>query len=86
MSTRPEIIVLHESLTESVMSDLVTFTMIVSVVWVGGFLQSTLAEIVGWFLICVYIIAKISMYQSECKMTPQQAANWLRNEFGVNAN
>ncbi len=85
MAVKHEVIVLYESLTESVMSDLVTFAMITSVIGVGWFLQSAVAEVVGWFAVCVYIISSVLMANHQSKMTPQEAADWLKAEFGVNA-
>ena len=80
-----EVVILYESLTESIMSDLVTFAMIVSVIGVGWLLQSTLAEVVGWFAVSVYIISGVLMAKNSGHKTPQEAANWLKSEFGVEA-
>lgn len=62
-SKKPDlrVLVIRETLTESIISDLITLIVIVLLIGLGVFLQSAAMEWIGFFMACVFLIGQATM-------------------------
>lgn len=91
MSTNPEttterktVVMLHESIWQSAVRDAGTLVMIIAVIGVGWWLGSDAMQWMGFIMLCLGLITRAAGHASN-RMTPQEAANFLRQKFGVQA-
>lgn len=75
------VILLHESVKRSLLTDASTFVMIVSVIGIGWWLGSSAMQWAGFIMICIAMVGRASRLEN--KLTPQEAADLLHKRFGV---
>ncbi len=84
MSDTTKIIFLRQSVTESILSDIATFVMVVGVIGIGRYLDSSAMQWVGFLLVTVVLIGKaVAVGKDGPRMTPQAAADYLLEKFYV---
>ena len=77
------VLYLHETVAQSWLRDIGSFAVAFSLMGVGHLMGSSAME---WFGFVTASITLISWAQSQsCRMTPQQAADRLAEDFGVHA-
>lgn len=80
----PRIILLHETALQSWARDASSVASIVVLVGLGVLLDSSAMQWVGAALFFVGFMSRCSKMAKSCeRLTPQQAADHLANEFGV---
>lgn len=80
------VILLRETVAESIASDICTFAMIMGVVAVGFWLHDIVAETIGFMMLVWSYFTKVDGSTKRLRLSPQQAANRLFLDFGVRAN
>lgn len=80
---KPKVVIIRETIMESVISDGVTFLMAVALVGMGWFIGSTVLEIVGAIVWFAFIVNRANSFYKDKTKTSQQAADWLLKEYGV---
>lgn len=83
MSKRRTIIILHETVMQSWLRDIGTFAMTVGVISVGVILNSDAMQWVGAAMLILTAISRAGAILRNTRMTSQQAADILRDKFGV---
>lgn len=81
--TKQVVVVLHETMFQSVVKDLCTYGTIVAVIGTGWWLESEAMQWLGFIMLCISAIGRIA--SKNRNMTPQQAADMLWRKFGVKA-
>ena len=71
------------SLAREALSDACTFAIVVGVFAVGWLFESTAMEWFGFVMVFLILFAKSS--KVALKMDPQEAADFLKKEYGVSA-
>jgi hypothetical protein len=77
----PDVILVVESVKQSIIKDTFTFVMVTSLIGIGVFLESTAMQWFGAFMAMVGILGAIKKYSQKQTMTPQQAADYLRDNY-----
>jgi predicted cation transporter len=72
----PTIIVVHETLTQSVISDIVTFVMVVSIIGIGWLMNSSAMQWAGFTMFAVMTIASVTN-KTKNRMTIAEARKKL---------
>lgn len=81
-----KIIFIHESVLGSIASDLVTGAILAGLIGLGVFLESSAMQWAGFLLVGMSIIGRASrMMSGKVRYTPQQAADYLQEKYGVTA-
>lgn len=81
--TKPQIVVLRETWQASLISDAGSFAMAITLTGVGRWMGS---DALQWIGALIYFLCMISIaMRPRTRKTPQQAADWLRDTFGVTA-
>lgn len=75
------LIVLHDSVWQSLQRDIITFIMIVGVIGTGRWLNSDAMQWIGFMMLCLGAVSVAKSGQR--RMPPQQAANMIAEKFGV---
>jgi hypothetical protein len=79
----PKVIMLRESLRDCIISDAITLGMAVSLTGFGRWMGSEALQWVGAIVFFLAMFAKANNWRNNSNKTPQQAADWLRDTFGV---
>lgn len=79
------VVILHESVFQSVVRDLFTFAMVVGIIGVGVVVGSSAMQWVGFLMVITFLFAKGLQRKVKSIKTPQEAAYWLKAKFGVSA-
>lgn len=83
MSNEKTIIYVHETALQSWLRDLGSFCSAVGVIGVGVFLDSDAMQWAGFAMLTVMGMGRASGEYKQWKMTPQQAADAIRDKFGA---
>lgn len=83
MSEKQTIIVIHETTLQSIARDAVTLATGIAFIGLGWFVGSAAMEWTGAVMFFISIFIRASGKLDESKFTPQEAVNFLRDEFGV---
>ncbi len=75
-----KIMLLHETVLQSIGRDLTAYCLIVAVIGTGWYLGSPAMQWLGFLMLCCGAVARL---KNTPRYTPQQAANKLRADFGV---
>lgn len=80
----PDQIVIHEeNFWLSVVRDTYTFLIAFALIGAGVLLDSAAMQWMGFVLTALFLIAKASGLKSRAMKTPQEAANYLWDKYGV---
>ena len=79
------VIILSETPAQSIVSDTYSFFLAVALIGIGVYLASSAMEWLGFILVSLKLIGGGMMLAKRGRKTPQQAADYLRDEFGVTA-
>lgn len=82
-TAKTRILCVRESLTKSIVSDLVSFAVTVGVIGVGVLAGSVAMQWCGFAMLVAVLIARA--HKDRPYKTPQEAADWLRDEYDVTA-
>jgi hypothetical protein len=82
--TQPTVIIIRETVAESVTMDAGTFLMALALIGIGALLDSTAMEWTGATIFWLTVVAVACRDQKKTK-TPQEAADILKARFGVTA-
>jgi len=80
--TKMEIILIHETMWQSVISDTYTFASIIAVIGTGWWLGSSAMQWAGFVILSLGLLA---WRKNRPRLTPQEAAEHLHQTFGVRA-
>lgn len=83
-AAKPTILVLHETVIQSWVRDASAYTLTLTVIGTGWALDSTAMQWMG-FLLLIVVAVKLAGVAASKRLTPQQAADYLRDKFGVTA-
>lgn len=75
-----EIIIVHEKPWHSIVSDAGTFVLIFVIIGAGRWMDSEAMQWLGFFVLCLAAISRPSRWN---RITPQEAADYLAERFGV---
>lgn len=78
-----EIIIIYQSMFESIISSLVDCVLAVGLIGIGVYLHSSAMQWFGFIVTSLVMISKSQRLTKNNKKTPQQAANYLYEKFGV---
>lgn len=84
MTDAPTVIVIHESAAKSLFRDAGTFCLVVGIIGVGVLLNSPAMQWCGFLMLVVIAFARALLHKS-ARHTPQDAADFLAEKFGVRA-
>jgi phage gp46-like protein len=84
-SSDKDILLLHENLWESVISDLMTMGSLSCVTLLAWWLDSTFLAVFGACLWLIGVMARVHNIAEKRRKTPQEAADYLKREYGVTA-
>ena len=86
MSDKTEVIFLHESARDSLVSDIGTFAMLAGLIGLGVYLESSAMQWAGFIMVSIGIIGRAArMSKGKARHTPQEAADYLRETYDVTA-
>lgn len=85
MSDRTEVLYIHETLWQSIARDVSTFLMLASVIGLGWWMQSSAMQWAGFIMCALAILNRVGRVYKKSKMSPQEAADRLYDQFGVTA-
>jgi hypothetical protein len=77
------VILLRESLLESVLSDLATLATVVGIIGIGRYLDSAAMQWCGFLMLCVIALGRVGRVAGKGRMAPQAAADLLLEKYGV---
>ena len=78
------VLILHETLTESIISDTVSFIMLTLLVGVGVYVfESEAMQWIAGILWFVWMLTRGGSLASRNKKTPQQAVDFLYEKYGA---
>lgn len=83
MADQSNIIVVHESPMQSVIKDTYTFAAVVGIIGVGWLLGSDAMQWIGFVILSVIALARAGSISKKFRYTPQEAADLLRDRWGV---
>ena len=84
MTDKTEMIFLHESVRESLVSDIGTFATLASIIGLGVYLESSAMQWAGFIMVSMGIIGRAArMHKGKVRYTPQEAADYLHETYGV---
>ena len=79
-----EIILLHETVKESIINDFTSFFLAVALIGIGVYLQSDAMQWIGFILTAISIMANgLRMKRVMQRKTPQEAADYLLYKYNV---
>ena len=81
----PDVMLVVEGVKQSIIKDAFTFVMVTSLIWIGVVLNSNAMQWFGAFMAMICILGAFKKYIKNQTMTPQQAADYLRDNYGVTA-
>ena len=76
-----KVTMIRESMTESVIKDIISLTLLVVVIGIGKWCDSSAMQWAGFAMFTVMSIVASNLGNS--RKSPQEAADWLRDEFNV---
>lgn len=79
----PKVVLLHETVAQSLLRDAGTFCMLVACMGVGWFLDSSAMQWAGFIMFFLFIFGRVMGTAKNNQKTPQAAADWLKEKFGV---
>jgi hypothetical protein len=79
----PDVMLVDESVNRSIIKDTFTFAMVTSLIGIGVVLESNAMQWFGAFMAMIGILGGIKKYSKNGTMTPQQAADYLRDNYGA---
>lgn len=80
-----QVVMVNETIVESIGRDAVTFVTLLGSVGIGVLVDSTALQWIAGLTWCVWFIALVGNASTIHRKTPQEAADWLRDKFGVRA-
>lgn len=86
MEVTNTVIVLRESMWQSIISDTYSAAAIVAVIGVGVVCGSVVMQWAGFVVLALVFSARVSGKKKAATKTPQEAADFLRDTFNVKAN
>ena len=80
---KQKIIIIRETLLSSLISDAVTFVTVLSIIGIGVWLHSAAMQWMGFLMVLVTLGSRLSGTKEKYQKTPQEAADYLKEEFDV---
>lgn len=79
-----KVIILHETLWESILSDIITFGGMILLIGVGIYFESIVMEAVGAIMMGVFLFSRLFLItRKSLTATPEQAIEYLELKFRV---
>lgn len=87
MTDKPEttVILIHETILESAARDIISTLTLIVLIGVGVVLKSSAMQWIGFILAALWVIGKTTTVANKYRVTPQGAADVLKEKFGVTA-
>jgi len=82
MSER-EVILIHETVLQSWVKDIVSFVSLAGIIGLGWWLDSAAMQWAGFILFALSVMGRARKYMVDGVTTPQKAADSLHEKYGV---